>query len=146
MPEEIYGEDVEVNINMTSKLRGWHPDIGMAIDGENPDLGTVNGTYPITEGMRARYLIPLLMLIIDESKVLSQEYIAKGDTAFIDDDKRRACVFYEKAWRLNPHNSEIFAKLTQTHEALGNTRRATICREQWAALTIQNAWDKKGAA
>jgi hypothetical protein len=66
IPPEIYGLDVQVRYSdnypnsrgwvNTGQRKGWY------FDGQNPDLGPVNGPNPLQELIRANYLLNVFML------------------------------------------------------------------------------------
>ena len=76
LPKGLYSEGVETSFS--GELRGMSQEIGFAIDGVNPDLGTVNGPYPITEGVKNRYLTIAYMLLMREVAALTNTLSAQN--------------------------------------------------------------------
>lgn len=54
--DKIYGKGVKITLDKSKISEGtFNPVTGSSVDGENPDLGMVNGQEPITEGIKLFY-------------------------------------------------------------------------------------------
>ena len=74
LPEGLYDSNVTVTIphlRDIEKSRGWR-EKGWSFDGENPDLGPVNGPLPLLELVKALYLSTSFMIALQSEKALSR--------------------------------------------------------------------------
>ena len=67
MAEKLYGRGCVLNWSTGPGSRGWYPGKGWMFDGENPDLGPVNGGYPLTEQHRANMMARIVHLASPEA-------------------------------------------------------------------------------
>ncbi len=71
IPPDIYGKDCEVKIAKPEEFENWTKGIGFSGDRKHSDLGPINGIYPVTEAVRARYLIIIYFLMLRQARIRS---------------------------------------------------------------------------
>lgn len=149
IPPGIFRPEVTVTIQATPTFRGWHPQLGFAIDDKNPDLGNVNGQNPIKEGEAAQYLAALFMQTIRHADQLAAHHIRLSWQAYnISHDIALAKQECERAITFNPNAIVLYDRLIQLYSEDSTT--PTILSEkvykQRAILKIQRfmrKWHKK---
>ncbi|MCH9769510.1 MAG: hypothetical protein K0U12_01390, partial [Gammaproteobacteria bacterium] len=103
IPEAVYGPDVKVVLDRDQFREGtFDENKGCSIDGENPDLGAVNGQFPIKEAEKMIYVMAILGVIGLQEKhniqqaVLSVKQLLKEDKAISKEDRARLAAVNEK--------------------------------------------------
>jgi hypothetical protein len=142
LPTEIYDPQTSVTVDSTGNMRGWKNGLGFAYDGVNPDLGTVNGPYPIKEGEKWRNLgVPYMLMLRAAAQLSRQEY----KDAIISVTERKweaAAAHLQELLLYNYYSTAAYKLLAGVYNKLNLPEKSAVCMRQWAALTLQARWRK----
>jgi hypothetical protein len=149
MPKEIYGEDVEI-LPAWNKMF-WPPEHGMTSGGHTRHRGTFSGTDPVKEPEKGRVILMTHMLLLEKAKKEARKLQFLANAAFLSskgtekelEGANEALKMYEEALEYWPFDKEVYKSLAAVHTVLGDVEKAESCRSEWAALTLQNAWEHK---
>lgn len=152
MPTEIYGEDVNITIDINLFRKGtFHPKLGCAIDGVHQDLGAVNGQEPLKETNKLLYWMVNLIFIHYHNIRLSLQDIKKitsADTIIAAETLRKNSFFHLPEKSYHAIQAELCEERLKQPSGLSRHKMAAISKEakthkeKWAAATIFEFWRK----
>ena len=132
--------DIDVTVGDVNAFRGWHPTLGYAINGKDADIGTVNGQCELKEMEKANYLTAMTAIMLQRAAYRAEELGREARAAQAYCAPAEAMALYERAVAVWPYARGHWLTLGQLHAAAGNAERARACREEAAALLIQQRW------
>ncbi len=155
IPPDIYGQGTTVDIQFKRFRAGtYHPTLGFAINGKDPDLGPVNGQEPIKEANKLFYWMVnyIVYAYLELALTLKDLRAITNDKQIASSEVRRHNAFFhlpEKNYhalqaalceeRLKQHSTPSDLKAKLQNEAKQH-------RETHAAITLQQFWRNKKAS
>jgi hypothetical protein len=121
IPAQVYGDDVPVRVGKPSQFRegSFSEELGCSVaqSKDAPDLGFVNGQYPIKEGERARILVGLFSLLVTEAQTVGSALEEQGCALLDAGDATGAARVYADALAVWPWSIRARQGLLEAEQA-----------------------------
>lgn len=118
IPPDIYGNDVTTTVAPSFRDGSFTREGGFQINrADGPDLGPVNGPYPMKEGEKLRVLVAFFSSLVRAASARGAAESKAAHAHVIAGDLDRALEGYERARALRPFDRSVQRRLMRLHEA-----------------------------
>lgn len=144
-PKEIYGEEVPVAKDPRASISSQELREGREVR----HRGAFSGTDPVKEPEKGRVIMMTHMLLLEKARKEARRLLFTANADFYEnkgsENERNAAIrvlkLYEESLEYWPFDKDTYKSLADVYTVLGNSEKAQASKEQWAALTMQNAWE-----
>lgn len=115
LPKTLYGEDVTAISEFKRYESGTlNKDVGCSVNGKDPDLGPVNGQYPIKEGDKLLYMVGCIIHTVINQADIDADNLRKEIKFLREGDYKNAQLAFSGIVGLNKHLPKL--NLQALHE------------------------------